>query len=362
MKNNLMKNNCMRIFLVWMILTASIFANSTCKIILNGIIYTPIHTPIITEDGLFLSTDDLGSITFSNFEIEGEDLTWHFNDTSYKLSTNSRSLSYNTKVDYLTALPIKKAETIYLPVTILKSVGVNYLLGKDNKVLELGTTNLYSRYKDTYSSHTLLETEYLSLDEVFSPIVPNSSVVVNHAKKYNQYLCLASGTHKKELLNHFEKISGESLPLEVVFREFQSFSSPHTLKGSEILPLKLNISDDGLTLNFGDTTEDINLIYSAYSWAQKSNTMKIDIDKSLDVTIMRQLYEHFRDSHNLKDDISFSPITSVQNGVFDYISYGVYSDHFTDHTPTYTVTVSKQILKNKIRYVVDISSTLPPLS
>ncbi len=361
MKRIFTQRNFISILFTWIVLSISTLASSSLNISINGILYTPVHSPLTNENGLFLSLEDLSNITFSSFSEESNgNYSWTFNDTNCKITVGSKILTSQSKTEYLNSAPIIVDDVLYLPITILKNTQTPYILDKKNTQLEIGISMPYSRYKDSYSSHSLLETEFKSLNEVFSPLISNSTELINNACKYNQYIGFASSSYKKPILDGFSKIIDDSMQMEVVFRNFNSLSYPHSVSTSNVVPMEVSLDNDEIKLSLGEATEIIDCIFTVYNPNQK--TPSIDINKSFDMTIMRKLYENFRNANDLKDDASFSPITTIQTGLCDSISYNVYSDHFVTHTPNYVVTIYKQVLKDKIRYIIDMGSPLPPIN
>ncbi len=351
-----MKNKLISFLLLLMMLVIPLQANTSCKLILNGITYKPTYTPIISQKNLFLSLDDLVNMTYSTYSKSSNNTyLWSLPKTTLELTTKSKIVKVNQKQQTLNTAPFTVNDVLYVPISFLKLADYPYTLSSDLTQFELTSLLPYSTSTDTYTSHTTLSTDYTKLEDIFTPLLKeDSQPLIKTAIKYNQYLSFASSSYKKDILAGLNKVIGSLPELEVTFRNLDLLNETPTCNSLTTYPLKVTSENNGIRVKFNHTDMVYECLWPTYN--PNSHTTAIDINKSLDVMIMRALYENYRDTYDLKDDIHFSPITTVQMGRSDSITYTVYSDHLLDQTHTYTVTIYKHITPGKINYIVDLGA------
>ena len=351
----IMKNKLIYFILIIMTLVLPIHANNPYKLSLNDIPYTPQHTPMIVGDTLFLALEDLADMTYSSYTSKDQEIyTWPLQGTTLIFSPNSRVVNVSSKKEQLSTEPRLLNDTLYVPVSLLDLANYPYTLSSDLTQFELTALLPYSSSTDTYESHDILHTHYDRLKDVFEPLVEDYTTLLQSAVKSNQYLSFASGTYKKELVTKIKTLCTQLPTLEVTFRNFDLLKATPTSHQLVTYPLTVTPEENGIRLKFNNQNILYQCFWPTYNPSRKDTS--IDINKTLDVMIMRTLYENYRDTYDLKDDIHFSPITTVQMGRSDAITFTVYSDHIMDKTHTYTVTLYKHITPGKINYIVDLAA------
>ena len=351
-----MKNKLISFLLLLMMLVMPLQAKSSYKLILNGLTYEPTYTPIISQKNLFLSLNDLADMTYSSY-IQNSDNTylWSLQKTTLEFTVKNKTVKVNQNQQTLNIAPFMVNNVLYVPISYLTLADYPYTLSTDLKQLELTSLLPYSTSTDSYNSHTTLATDYIDLESIFTPFLKeDNQQFIQTAIKSKQYLSFASPAYKKDILAGLNKIIGSLPPLEITYRNLDLLDEVPTSSSLTTYPLKVTTENNGLRLTFNHK----NLIYKCLwpTYNPSASNTSIDINKSLDVMIMRALYENYRDTYDLKDDVHFSPITIVQMGSSESITYTVYSDHLLDQTHTYTVTIYKYITAEKINYIVDLAA------
>lgn len=319
---------------------------------LNNLTYIPVHPALLLNEMLYVSAEDLAAMTYGTL-TSTEDTTLL---TIQGQKISFRDKSRYIKVDNITKImPISSLthnEVIYLPVSLLDTIDYPYTLSKDGTSLLINPLLPYSLATDTAESHKLLPTHYKTLEEIFDPLAidESSSALIKSALINNQYLSFISTNYKKDALVTMKKTIPNDKQIKVHFRSLNTSSSIPALSTFTTYPVQYALDSNGLELQL----DDDKLIYSVFwsTYNPSTHTTSIDLNKSLDVMIMRSLYEYYRNQYDLKDDLNLSPIINVQMGRSDAISYRVYLDQ-PDTTLEYKVMIYKQSFSDTTHYYVD---------
>lgn len=351
-----MKNKHISFLLLLVLLVMPLQAKSSYRLILNGLTFEPTYTPIVYQKHLFLALSDLADMTYSHYtSLDDHQYLWTIAQTDLTLISKNKCVKVNELQRTQQVAPFMLGDVLYVPVDYLDLAKYPYTLSSDLKQLELTALLPTSTLLDATSTHATLPTHYTNWEQIFSTESQKEvSALIQTATTSKQYLSFASTAYKQEILTAFNTML-ETLPtLEVTFRNLDLLDAKPNCSKLSRYPLKITSEASGLVLAFNNQQIHYQCLWPTFN-PSTSNTA-IDINKSLDVTIMRALYENYRDTYDLKDDIHFSPITTVSVGASESITYTVYSDHLLDQTHTYTVTISKYMTKDKINYIVDLAS------
>lgn len=319
---------------------------------LNNLTYKPLHTPQVINDMLYVSAEDLAHMTYGTLTLTDDTYKLTIQGKNINFTDTSRTIKVDGILTLIQAHPLTTNQIIYLPISLLDRINYPYTLSNDASSLYIEPLLPYSLATDTAQSHKLLPTDYKTLEEVFNPLTSevSSSDLIKDALIHNQYLSFISTRYKNEALATMKKEISKDIQLKVHFRSLNSTTNTPTLSTFTTYPLQYTLDSNGLTLQFGDTQLTYTCFWSTYN--PSTHTTTIDLSKSLDVMIMRSLYEYYRAQYDLKDDLNLSPIIKVQMGRSDSISYKVYLDQ-PDATTEYEVIIYKESSANTINYYVD---------
>ena len=333
-------------------LQATTLTQASPTIKLNNLTYKPLHSPQIINDMLYVSAEDLAHMTYGTLTSTEDTYTLRIQDKNINFTDASRNIKVNGILTLLKDGSLTTNQIIYLPISLLDCINYPYTLSNDASSVHIEPLLPYSLATDTAQGHTLLPTDYKMLEEVFNPLVSDasSSDLIKDALIRNQYLSFISTRYKNEALVAMKKSISKDTQLTVHFRSLNSTGDTPILSTLTTYPLQYTLDSNGLALQLGDTKLTYTCFWSTYN--PSTYTTTIDLNKSLDVMIMRSLYEYYRDQYDLKDDLNLNPIIKVQMGRSDSIAYKVYLDQ-PNVTSEYEVIIYKESSAHTIDYYVD---------
>jgi len=347
------KNKILTVTLLILFMIYPVYATTPFTIVLNGINYAPKYPVYEDNKMLYVSMDDFLSLTYGSVISDNKTYTLSIQNDTIKFTPNERIAYINTKLVILANMPSLK-DQIYLPINLLDSIKYPYTLNKDLFCLTLVPIPPYSRTTDSYEDHVLTDTKIEYLSATLQSLVPEDKVLslLATAKKDSSYISFIDNTDKDNLLNLMRLDLLKAAPRQLKLREIDSLSSTTKVSSLKTLPLKIGIKDNNLTAEIGQGSVTYNCIWAAYKPDDK--TLKVDVSKSLDATLMRMLYEYYRDQYDLKDDLYFSPVTLIKNGRADSIVYTAYSDSMTGQKNIYDVIIYRTNEEKLITYTIDL--------
>lgn len=348
-----MRKRLLCILFLTLLMIIPVYAKAPYTIFLNGVNYTPTYSVEVIEDIPYLSLEDLTYLTYGNYDITQDTYTLYIHQHTIEFKPSSALIKINSKPVTLISKPLLQEDLIYLPINLLDSISYPYTLSTKDNSLTIESLAPYSRTTDTYNGHTLIATDYKNLTSALVPLISESEAnsLLTYAVSHNQYISFATTTYKQALWQAVKTKLKDSKPMEVVIRKMDFLTTTPEISSLEALPLTATMKDDKLNVTIGPHKTSSNSLQATFN--PSDSTVKIDADKSLDVMIMRTIYEYYRDHYDLKDDLHFSPITTIQMGRSDYTSYTVYSDHVLGKKVTYNVVIYKKINADRISYIVD---------
>lgn len=344
------------LFLFWTIFTllmVPLYAHTAQTISLNGFSYKPVHNVQTINQTTYISLDDILNLTYSSALITQNDLEINFNGLPLKSSINSRVINSNSG-KYILLKPILKInEVVYFPVEFFTAIG--YPVTITDTTLAFNSPVPYSTSTDRYVDHTKIDAG----DNVLTDLVCAASTTpeegaafIKDAIKNNHYLVLPYKSPDKALLQSFNKEIKTSLPMEVIVREGDFLNKVPSLAGLKTTPITLALKNDTLTLKLEETTLSPTCFEVAFNPSAYENV--IDSEKTVDAILMRLIYNYYRDYYHLKDDLNFSPVSTIEMKRSDIMHFKVYSDNVIDSAPLhYEMTIAKQMHPDRISYVVD---------
>lgn len=344
---------CLCICLIYP-LEATTLTQTVPTLELNNLTYLPIHPALMQNKVLYVSAEDLASLTYGTFTSTEADYLLTIQGKKISFTSGSRYIKVDGIIKLLPISTLTHNEVIYLPVSLLDTIDYPYSLSEDGTSLRIDPLLPYSLATDTAGSHKLLATHYKSLEEIFDPLTmdKSSSSLIQTAVKNNQYLSFISAAYKKDALEAMKKFIPNDKQINVHFRSLKTFSNSPTVSQFTTYPVQYTLDSEGLNLQLGDNKLTYSLFWSTYN--PSTHSTDIDLNKSLDMMIMRSLYEYYRAQYDLKDDLNLSPIMNIQMGRSDTLSYRVYLDEA--HTSLeYEVLIYKQSFADTIHYYIDFS-------
>lgn len=344
------------LFLFWtvcILLLVPLYAHTAQTISLNGFSYKPVHTVQTIDQTTYLSLDDILNLTYSSALVNENDLELNFNGLSLKSSINSRVIN-SISGKYVLLKPILEInDIVYFPVEFFTVI--DYPVTITDTHLAFNSPVPYSTSTDRYVDHTKID----AVDTMLTDLVCAASTTpeegeacIKDAIKNNHYLVLPYKSPGKALLQSFHQQLKTSLPMEVIVREGDFLNNSPSLTGLKTTPITLTLKNDTLTLKLEETTLSPTCFEVAFNPSAHENV--IDSEKTVDALLMRLIYNYYRDYYHLKDDLNFSPISTIEMKRSDTMHFNVYSDNVIDSAPLhYEMTIAKQMHPDRISYVVD---------
>lgn len=352
-----MKNKLLMLILWLCLMVYPIYGHTSYTIYLNGIVYRPQHVLFKQNDTLYISAKDLASITYGELNMS--------EPNHYELSIQNHILSFSpqepiAKINQTVTIlspnrPLILQEEVYLPITILDTFNYPYNLDLSNQTLSFNTLAPYARTSDDYKDHVFTNTGVQDLTLRLQKILSSDQVdtLLTDAKRENAYISFIDNTDSSALLNLMRLDALTRKPFQVVFREMNPLSNPVQLGSLKTFPLEIKIGNKDIAVKIGDTPLSYNCIWTTYNPSDRD--LKIDVSKSLDATLMRMLYENYRDYYDLKDDIHFSPVISIKRGRVDALTFTAYSTNSLGVHTTLDITIYQMLGEKTITYMIDTS-------
>ncbi len=355
-----MKSKLLTVFLfVWFISYSiygnTMYGNTMYSINLNGLTYMPKHAIYELNNTLYISTEDLTALTYSKVTLnDANTYTVNIQNHTIDFTPNDRIVRINQKPTILVHMPLKLKELVYLPINILDTIKYPYSLNKESHTLKIIPIMPYAKTSDSYQEHLLVGTQLGNLSDAIKTLIPKDKAtsLLLEAKKNDDYISFIDNTDKDYLLTVMSSDLLKGKSLQVAFRELDLLSPVPNVSTLSYLPLKVTTSPTHLTAQIGDDKLSYNCVWAAYMPSDKR--LKIDLPKTLDATLMRMLYEYYRDQYDLKDDLYFSPVVTIKTGRVDSLSFTAYSDHIPNQNNVYDVVIYKIAEEKTITYMVDL--------
>lgn len=348
-----MKNKLLIIVLFLLFLTSPVSADTDYTITLNHMTYSPRHPVYSKEHMLYLSTDDFTSLTYGQITPKDSTYTLTIQGHTLTFTPNERIASIDGKTTILTHMPILLNSLVYLPVEFLTSIQYPYTLDTDKLQLTLFSLPPYARTSDAYKDHAFMNTNSATFLQELKALASESTALtlLSEAKRKNNYISFVDNGDKEVLFNRIHSELLKSKPMRVVMRDIDFLSPSPKVSVLKQLPLSAKVTSNTLLTELGKDKMAYNCIWAAYM--PSDDPLKIDITKSIDSTLMRMLYEYYRNQYDLKDDLHFSPVVTIHTDRSDYVAYTVYSDHLQDLQHQYEIIIYKTIETDYITYFID---------
>lgn len=333
-----------------------IYGNTTYQIKLNGMSYKSIDQPLVIDDVYYISLSDLANLTYGSYHKDGDYYRLTILDDTLLLRAPNRSFLHNSKQVILNT-PIREINNqTYVPLELLDAIEYPYILDDKDNLLIVDAKAPYSRTTDPYKDHILFKHASMAFNPLLNALVSEEegNTIIKKAKQNKNYISFILNPSENDFWELIHDEAKELPPIQVTVRKFDFLSNtPHNSDFSTI-PIKVRVQDDEdlFTLTLGDQKISTNCLQTAFYPYGLDQT--VDVSKTIDATIMRLIYEYYRDFYDLKDDIYYSPVSFVHIGRCDSMIYPVYSDQLIDEAYTYELAIYKQINTDGINYIVDI--------
>lgn len=345
-----------------MLLICPTKAQTTGTITLNGLYYTSLNPTYIKDEVLYLSAEDLVQLTYGSLTKGDDHYTLRIQNESILFSPDARVLKINGTTTIVTHAPELIDHKIYLPINILGYISYPYKINTKGNVWTIESLPPYSKTTDSYDTHKLMPSSVNNLSVKLESLLDakQSESLLALAIKDNYYISFIDNTLKSSLLQSMHEEIRENKPRRVAFRNIDLLSPSHEVSDLTILPLTLKTDKDALQVKVGTETIISNCLWTTYLPSKQQSLLSfepntLDVTKTLDTTLMRILYEYYRDQTDLKDDLFSSPLIMTKMGRSDSITQNVYWDNEAHHRPVYNVTVYKHIDDTFITYYIDLS-------
>lgn len=336
------------------------FAKQMMTINLNGMAYTP-ETPVMIQEQtpyvaltelehLVLATLTQKSATRYDLKIGKE--TYDLVVGGKQLKTSNRLLTLSEPVLTLDNKP-------YVPiVALLDAIGYPHTWDETTGTLSLTAKAPYSMNTNAPKGHKFIPARD-NLENYPKHLIAFSSITaidqkVARAISESNYLAFVDSTHVSALIARTkDKIKTSPYnQISLMVREVDFLGDQPILKGFTTYPITLEPSGSDLTITIGDQSLKCSNYWSAFYPGE--SLVDMDVDASLDATLMRHFYYYFRDQNDLKDDKFFKSALTLSDIRTTTLSQPVYTLSHDGETTDYEVVVYRVHPSGAINYIVDV--------
>lgn len=353
-----MKNNLFISCLFYFLFSLSTFASTSYTVNLNGLIYEPKHTIIEQNNQPYVALSDLASMLFIGVTSEGE--SYHLSTATGTLSlrANYQAYTFNHTKAQLPHAPRLINDILYIPMDLLSIIGYPCSYDIDENTLSLTTLTPLSRNKELTDKHLFVATTE-NLEQLPSHVKAFSSekaitTELDAALKSESYIAFTDKTLQNSVRDYFTprlKYSPYD-NMHVVFRHIDSDATPTHIDAVVSLPLEVTLTSQGLSLLIGEEVFDYPMYWATYSPAHSFTEQ--NISKTAETTIIRALYEYYRNTYDLRDDKYFSPFTVLSSDQTNTFKHGVYTLDSNNHEVHYDLFIHRVHPSGAMYYVIDL--------
>nr|WP_302597874.1 stalk domain-containing protein [uncultured Cellulosilyticum sp.] len=348
-----MKKHLLLFLVVLVLFITPLYANTTKTIYLNDFLYQPIHKVLSKDDTTYISLEDLNQLTYSSYTQTDNSLVIDFNGTTIKTDIDSRLLKVGNTTFTLSSPIALINDVIYIPTQFFTVL--NYTYAENDASLSFTSPTPYSTTTDSYKGHTKIsagDTNLADLVKDASTTPEEGEILLKDAIKNNRYLVLPFKSPSPQLLNALRTNLKSSKPMEIVVRKADFLSKTPSISTLETVPITPLLDGEKLSIKINATTLTSTFFELAFNPSDDTNL--IDSDKTFDAILTRLIYSYYRDYYHLKDDVHFSPVSTIEMKRSDAMHFKVYLNEVMDTVPSsYEMIISKQMHADRISYLVD---------
>lgn len=361
-----MKNYIKLICILCLLLMTPVYANTQYTLKVNDISYQ-LSTPLIERnDTLYMDLNELANILFTHVTVDQETYVLNFQDKTYELKGNVKTVSKGIEKYILSTPPVAIDNKVYVPIELFEII-----LGKDNLDIAQGNIQitcptLFSRNSDSPEEHTYILSPY-NLNNLPKHIMALSTEdtitnAINTAITNKDYISFLDNSNQTKVTDYLRSRLTFSPynNIQVSYRIINTHTYPNQITDTVTLPLKIDFYGSTIRLKLGEDQWTYPTIWSTYY--PKRSLADMDLQKSVDTTIMRALYEYYRNKHDLRDDKYFSPFTISSSNRTNEMLHDAYSisyrndDTLKEYETSYTISIQRIHQSGKLHFVIDIIS------
>lgn len=359
-----MKNHLKLICLIFILFMTPISAQSTYRLHINGIPYE-LTTPLLSKnDTIYIALPQLADLTFSELTTNDDCFILNFQNKLYKFKPNQSSFNIDFKSMALKSSTFLMKETLYIPLEIFDYLNYPYAVDQSSEIINLTCPTIYSPNTDTPTDHTYIESSYhlKNLPQHLLSFTTEDSCkkILNDALTNKHYISFVDNSNKDKVIPYLKTRLTYSPynKISVSYRVINTHTYPNTILDTVTLPLKVDFSGDALRLQLNDSSWTYPMIWATYYPSYSLTQM--DLQKSVDSTLMHALYEYYRNAFDLKDDKFFKPYSILTSDRTNQIINNAYSLSYIDndslnaHETNYTVKIQRVHPSGQLRYIIDI--------
>ena len=333
---------------------------------INGIPYE-LTTPLLSKnDTLYIALPQLADLTFGEITTQQDTFTFNFQDKAYKFKSNQKDFESGFKSSSLTVPTFFMDETLYVPLEVLDYLSCSYEIQESTGIINLICPTIYSPNTDSPIDHTYIESPYhlKNLPKHIQSFSTEGTFeeILNDALTNKYYISFLDNSNSNKVTNYLKDRLAYSPynNILVSYRVINTHTYPNKITDTITLPLKLDFYGPTLRLNLNDTVWTYPAIWSTYYPSYSLNEM--NLQKSVDSTLMHALYEYYRNEFDLKDDKYFHPYSFITSERTNQLINNTYSlsykddDSLNEYETNYTVKVQRVHPSGQIHYIIDIST------
>ena len=357
-----MKIKLFLISVIILLLSYPILGKSNFSVTLNNMNYDTKHPILLKGNEPYLSIYDLANLISSPLDVSSG-YTLLINNKPLRITPAQYDIRFGNATIRLNHMPFLKGNTLYVPISLLDTLEYPYVWS--NNILALNSSIPYSQNTDPYESHIFVDALW-NFNNIPKHVTNFSSTLfVNQMLEASMvskdYLAFMDTTHKTDVYSLLSE-NLKSSPynsIEVAFRVLTHPNGVPSVSSYKVFPVNLEVTKDGLQVTVNNETITYSGIWATY--IPSYSKTKIDLNKTIDTTIMRVLYQYYRDTYGLKDDKFFSPLYTLSSSRTTTLTQKAYYTSTTHqgkdtitHNCEYELKLYRVHTTGKLTFVVDI--------
>ncbi|MGL4738215.1 MAG: stalk domain-containing protein [Cellulosilyticaceae bacterium] len=336
------------------------FGLQTVTINLNGMAYTPETPVMIQEQTPYVALDELENLVLASitrksptrYDIKiGKD-TYELFVGGKQLKTPGRSIILSEPILSFDNKP-------YVPITILlEAIGYPHTWDTSTGELSLTAIAPYSMNTNDPKGHKFIPSRDNLRDYPKHLIAFSSEEAIAQkvalSQRSNSYLAFVDSTHVNEVIS-LTKDKIKTSPynhMNLMVRQVGFQGDQAVLKGFKTYPITLTPGTTDLTISIGNQSVKCSNYWSAFYPGE--SLVEMDLDASLDATLMRHFYYYFRDQNDLRDDKFFKSTLTLSDLRTTTLRQPVYTQSTSGETTEYEVVIYRIHPSGAVYYIVDL--------
>ncbi len=344
--------------LFYFLLSFTSFANTPYETTLNGLTYKTEKTIIEKDTMAYISLTDLSKMLLFNTSIKGNAYSLVTSKGTLTLQPNQMQYTLGKDKQSMPHPPVLVQDELYIPLDLISMIGYPCTYSLEDNTLDLTVLTPFSLNTDDSSKH-LFRPLKENLRQLPRHLVPFSSPEfiaesIATATTQKDYVAFVDQTHYSYVADSLKSRMRYSPynNMSVTFRKINTESLPTVIHETVTLPLLVDADASGMTLTIGEELYKYPMYWATFLPSRSLTDQ--DITKTGETTIIRALYEYYRDTYHLRDDKYFNPLTVISSDRTNTFSHGVYTLNADGTETHYDLKIYRVHPSGSMQYMIDL--------